>query len=138
MNKDKKKILLLGALGIGAFFLFSKKNEAAEVVPDYGVEPPPPPPIEVSTQAFPLQNALAIENRKNLIRYAGTIPAWVAAYNKMNDAEIMDAWEYVWSFLLKNRKLYPTPGPTGFYSDGAYNPALYSSIAAIKAKYKIF
>lgn len=138
MKSKEKKLLVVAAVAVGAFFLFNKKSDAAEVTDQYGFEPPPPPPIEVSAQAFPLQSALAVENRKNLIRYSLTNTAWINAFNKMNDAEIMDAWEYMWSFLLKNRKLYRDPGATGFYPDGAYNPQLYDAIAAIKLKYKIF
>lgn len=140
-SDEKKKILLLGLLGVGAYFVFFKKSDAASADPgtDFNLEePPPPPPVEVPTYAAPLISYLAIQNRDLLIKYASGNQTLINAYNKMNDAEINASWEYVWSFLLRNQKLYATPGATGIYPDGAYNPTLYAQIQAIRTKYHIF
>jgi len=139
VRSDKKKILLIGGLGIAAYFLFMKGGATPEPgVDQYVDEPPPPPPVNVPTEAAPLQSYLAIENRRRLIQYSAGNQAYINAFNKMNDQEINDAWEYMWSYLLRNLKLYSTPGATGIYSDGNYNPTLYAAIQAIRTKYKIF
>jgi hypothetical protein len=137
VTPEKKKILLIGALGIGAYLLFAKSGAAADTQEPggYSDEPPPPPPVEVPTYAAPLQTYLAIENRRLLIKYAAGNMTLINAYNQMNDQEINASWEYVWSFLLRNLKLYGVPGT---YADGNYNVQLYAAIQAIRTKYKIF
>jgi hypothetical protein len=141
-STDKKKILLIGGLGIAAYFLFMKKSAPAEAVlaPGYAEDylTDNSPSIPVSQQAAPLQNYLAIEDRNLLIKYSGNNAAWISAFNRMNDQEIINSWEYMWSYLLKNKKLYRLPGPTGIYADGGWNTQLYDAIEAIRAKYKIF
>lgn len=138
MSPDKKKILIIGGAAIAAYFLFAKKGETVPETPTQIDNEIDSPSIPVFADAAPLQSYLAIENRKLLIRYAGNNTQLIAAYNKMNDLEIIASWEYVWSYLLKGLKLYRLPGATGIYPDGNWNTVLYDQIEAIRKKYNIF
>jgi hypothetical protein len=139
MTAEKKKILLIGVAGVAALFLFTKKSApAGEVLPEQIDNEPVSPVINVPSAAAPLQTYLAMQNRTQLIKYAGNNTTWINAYNRMNDMEINSAWEYVWSYLLRGLKLYRLPGTTGIYPDGNWNTVLYDQIAAIKTKYGIF
>lgn len=137
MTKEKKKILLFGALGIGALLLFTHKS-AADLPADTGEIPDVSPSIDVPVYAAPLVSYLAIQNRSQLIKYAAGNQLLINAYNKMNDAEINASWEYVWSYLLRGLKLYQYPNASGIYPDGGWNTTLYNQIAAIRSKYGIF
>jgi hypothetical protein len=138
VSGDKKKILIIGGAAIAAYFLFAKKQTPEDVSPDQIINEPVSPSIPVFADAAPLQSYLAIQNRKLLIQYAGNNTALIAAYNRMNDAEINASWEYVWSYVLKGLKLYRLPGSTGIYPDGNWNTVLYDQIDAIRRKYNIF
>jgi hypothetical protein len=138
VNSQKKKILIIGGAAIAAYFLLSKKSDAADEVPTQIDNVIDSPSIPVFADAAPLQSYLAIEHRKRLIQYAGGNTQLIAAYNKMNDLEIIASWEYVWSYLLKGLKLYRLPGATGIYPDGNWNTTLYDQIEAIRKKYNIF
>jgi hypothetical protein len=141
--KKNEKLLVIGALGIGAYLLF--KNQSAPVATDPGgvlaeqyendVETPSPVIHTSDAATTAARSALAKEDLGLLKRFD---PSRYTVYQKMTDQEIIDSWEYVWSYMLKGFKLYRLPGKTGNYTDGGYNTKLFDAIAAIKSKYGIF
>lgn len=138
---DKKKILLVAVVGVGAYFLFFNKPATAASSPDMllddGTEPPPPP-VVVAAELYPLQTYAAMQDRAALIRYAMNDAKLVAAYNKMNEQELRVAYNYYFGYVTQYKKLYRTPGATGVYADGGYDTALYDAVQAIRTKYGIF
>lgn len=142
MTAEKKKILLVAAVGLGAYFLFFNKPAAAapgsDVLENYTGEEPPPPPVVVAAELYPLQTYAAIQDRAALVRYAMNNAKLIAAYNKMNEQELRTAYNYYFGYVTQYKKLYRTPGATGVYEDGGYDQALYDAVQALRTKYGIF
>lgn len=143
MPNKKSQILIIGALGLAAIYFFTQKKNSVDVdVPDFGGGSDnysdSPSQQTTGSDVIAAQGALGREAYNNLIRYDPYNAARVAAYKKMNDQELIDSFDYVWSYMLRGKKLYQYPGATGIYADGGWNTRLYNAIAAIKSKYGIF
>jgi len=55
----------------------------------------------------------------------------------MTDAEIISMYNYMFGYVLQNKKLYQYPGATGTYIDGGWDTPLYNQMVAIRTKYNL-
>jgi len=145
MTAENKKMLLLAAMGIGAYFFLSKPGAPDAAVDDAYVDVDPTFSDPVSS---PVQNtidkhvdAAIIKTGNSNLDYllrVDTDPNRKAVYKSMTAAELQTAYQYFYGYLMQGKKLYRLPGSTGIYADGGWNTGLYDAVQVIKAKYKIF
>lgn len=136
----KKQNWLFPALvvaGVAAWYFFGKKKET-QAVPnsESSLDQYQTPPIVANNaEVTALQSAVAVSDRAALVNYD---PKNEVLYKQMNDAETITAYNYFFGYLTLGKRLYPTPGATGIYSDGGYDPALYDAVMKLRAKYGIY
>lgn len=77
----------------------------------------------------------AATDRIVMLRDAAAYPGIVSALSQMTSAEILDAYNYFYSYYLPGKTLYRYPDPA---HPGDWNTTLYDNIQVIRSKYKIF
>lgn len=164
--KKETKILMLGVLAVGAYLYFSKSNNAAAAplttipdIPDYTGGDSTPGSGVISThpvdynQNIPVYTTdpgttsqiVAVDSiRDGYLRSLKSYikdPATLAAFDKMINAELSDAWYYVGTYLAQGIPLLQS---TKLLANGQWdntnpgNPRLYNAIVAMHNKYGIF
>lgn len=149
-KKGKSSILPLLLIGGAAAWYFLKDDTAVTTTTtDVPVYVPPtggndqvqqPGTTDVPVISAPVDVAVMVRNAvaTNAQSYLyDAFPMYRSDFDKMTDAEIITAYQYLYGYVGQGLKLYRLPGATGIYADGGWNTTLYDAVAALKAKYNL-